>query len=49
MFRFYKTFCFAAYNTLNNARTITAALAEVFPEDPCLGDFALFGYGINEL
>ena len=35
--------------TLNNARTITAALAEVFPEDPCLGDFALFGYGINEL
>lgn len=35
--------------TLNNAKTITHALAEVFPEDPCLGDFALFGYGINEL
>lgn len=34
--------------TLNNARAITRALAEVFPEDPCLGDFALFGYGINE-
>ncbi len=33
--------------TLNNAKTITRALAEVFPEDPCLGDFALFGYGIN--
>ena len=35
--------------TLNNAKVITQALAEVFPEDPCLGDFALFGYGINEL
>lgn len=33
--------------SLNNARRITAALAEVFPEDPCLGDFALFGYGVN--
>lgn len=33
--------------TLNNAKAITRALAEVFPEDPCLGDFALFGYGIN--
>lgn len=33
--------------SLKNARRITAALAEVFPEDPCLGDFALFGYGIN--
>lgn len=35
--------------TLNNAKAITRALAEVFPGDPCLGDFALFGYGINEL
>ena len=33
--------------SLGNARRITAALAEVFPGDPCLGDFALFGYGIN--
>lgn len=33
--------------TLNNAKTITRALAEVFPEDPCLGDYALFGYGVN--
>lgn len=33
--------------TLNNAKAITRALAEVFPEDPCLGDFALFGYGVN--
>ncbi|TCO89215.1 uncharacterized protein (TIGR02757 family) [Bacteroides heparinolyticus] len=33
--------------SLRNARRITAALAEVFPDDPCLGDFALFGYGVN--
>lgn len=33
--------------SLNNARRITAALAEIFPDDPCLGDFALFGYGVN--
>lgn len=30
------------------AREITKAMTEVFPEDPCLGDFALFGEGINE-
>lgn len=33
-----------------DARTaleITQALAEVFPGDPCLGDFALFGYGVS--
>ncbi|ADV45119.1 TIGR02757 family protein [Bacteroides helcogenes] len=33
--------------SLKNACRITAALAEVFPDDPCLGDFALFGYGVN--
>jgi hypothetical protein len=22
-------------------------LAKVFPDDPCLGDFALFGLGVN--
>lgn len=33
--------------SLKNAQRITAALAEVFPDDPCLGDFALFGYGVN--
>ena len=33
--------------SLKNARQITAALAEVFPDDPCLGDFALFGLGVN--
>lgn len=26
---------------------ITEAFRELFPEDPCLGDFALFGYGIE--
>lgn len=26
---------------------ITDAFREIFPEDPCLGDFALFGYGVN--
>mgnify|MGYP002623799640 FL=1 len=27
-------------------KEITAALEEVFPGDPCKGDFALFGYGV---
>ena len=30
------------------AREITEALSEVFPDDPCLCDFALFGMGIND-
>lgn len=34
--------------SLKNARRITAALAEVFPDDPCFGDFALFGLGVNQ-
>lgn len=33
--------------TLKTALEITEALASVFPGDPCLGDFALFGYDIN--
>ena len=33
--------------SLKNARQITAALATGFPDDPCLGDFALFGLGVN--
>lgn len=33
--------------SLKNTRNITSALAEIFPDDPCLGDFALFGSGIN--
>ncbi len=28
-------------------REITAAMEEVFPGDPCKGDFALFGYGVT--
>ncbi len=33
--------------TMKTAVEITEALKEVFPDDPCLGDFALFGYDIN--
>ena len=29
------------------AREITDAFLEIFPDDPCLGDFALFGYGVT--
>ena len=29
------------------AQEITDAFLEIFPDDPCLGDFALFGYGVN--
>jgi hypothetical protein len=32
---------------MSAARRLTAALAEVFPGDPLRGDFALFGYGVN--
>ena len=32
---------------LRTALEITAALSEIFPGDPCLGDFALFGYGVT--
>ena len=32
--------------TLQTAVEITEALKAVFPGDPCLGDFALFGYDI---
>jgi len=31
------------------ARRLTAALAEAFPDDPCRGDFALFGVGVDSL
>lgn len=34
--------------SLANAKRITAALGKVFPGDPCLGDFALFGSGVNQ-
>ena len=29
------------------ALEITDAFKEIFPDDPCLGDFALFGYGVT--
>ena len=29
------------------AREITDAFKEIWPEDPCKGDFALFGYGVT--
>lgn len=32
---------------IRTVREITEALAEVFPSDPCRGDFALFGYGVT--
>ena len=34
--------------TFNAAVEITEAMKEVFPNDPCRGDFALFGAGINK-
>ena len=30
------------------AQEITGAFREIFPDDPCLGDFALFGYGVTK-
>jgi len=33
---------------MSAARRLSATLAEVFPDDPLRGDFALFGYGVNK-
>jgi uncharacterized protein (TIGR02757 family) len=33
--------------SMATARRLTAALSTVFPDDPLRGDFALFGYGVN--
>ena len=33
--------------TMATARKLTAIMDEVFPGDPLRGDFALFGYGVN--
>lgn len=33
--------------SMSAARRLTASLATVFPDDPLRGDFALFGYGVN--
>ena len=30
------------------AQEITGAFREIWPEDPCKGDFALFGYGVTQ-
>ena len=32
---------------IGTVREITAALDDIFPGDPCKGDFALFGYGVT--
>ena len=32
---------------LATALEITSAFEEIFPGDPCKGDFALFGYGVT--
>lgn len=34
--------------SMSAARKLTAVMAEIFPEDPLKGDFALFGYGVNQ-
>ncbi len=33
--------------TMTAARRLTAVLADIFPDDPLKGDFALFGHGVN--
>lgn len=33
--------------TMSTARRLSESLAEIFPGDPLKGDFALFGYGVN--
>ena len=33
--------------SMSAALRLTSVMAEIFPEDPLKGDFALFGYGVN--
>ena len=33
--------------TMSTAIKLTESLAKIFPDDPLRGDFALFGYGVN--
>ena len=33
--------------SMSAARRLSKAMLEVFPDDPLKGDFALFGYGVN--
>lgn len=35
-------------STAANAKKLTEVLAEIWPEDPCRGDFVLFGLGIDK-
>lgn len=35
--------------TARAAQLLTESLAEIWPEDPCRGDFALFGLGVDRL
>ncbi len=37
----------SAVPSRKTAESLTAALSEVFPGDPCRGDFALFGLGVD--
>lgn len=37
----------SANASMSTAKRLTNVLAEVFPDDPLRGDFALFGYGVN--
>lgn len=34
--------------SMGAALKLTASMAQIFPEDPLKGDFALFGYGVNQ-
>ena len=34
--------------TMSTARRLTQQMLEIFPDDPIKGDFALFGYGVND-
>lgn len=34
--------------SMNAARKLTRVMAEIFPDDPLKGDFALFGYGVDK-
>lgn len=37
----------AKTGSMKTAQRLTAAMLDVFPNDPLRGDFALFGYGVN--
>ncbi|MCR4743547.1 MAG: DUF2400 domain-containing protein, partial [Treponema sp.] len=34
--------------TYKTAQKLTNTLSEIFPGDPCKGDYALFGYGVDK-